>query len=274
MDGYLDANRAWWDELVPWHAASDFYDLDGFRAGRSSLDHLERSEVGDVAGCSLLHLQCHFGLDTLSWARLGAQVTGVDFSAPAIELARQLATELDLDARFVCSDLEAAAELVPEQFDVVFSSYGALCWLPDLARWAEVVARHLVPGGRFHLIELHPVAGMFDDQVPDLRVRYPYFRGAEPVRVERPGSYAVPEAPTSHQVSWSWPAPISAVITALRDAGLNVESFHEYDSCHEQLLAHLVPGDDGRWHSPPGEPQLPLVYALQARRPLEDRDRT
>lgn len=267
MNRYVEANRAWWDELVPLHAASEFYDLDGFRTGRSSLDQIERSEVGDAANSSLLHLQCHFGLDTLSWARLGAHVTGVDFSIPAIDLARALTAELNLEARFVCCDLESVAAQVPDQFDIVFSSYGALAWLPDLRQWADVIASRLVPGGRFHLIELHPVAGMFDDEVDDLRVRYPYFRGAEPVRVKRPGSYAVPGAPTANQVTWSWPAPISAVLTALRDAGLSIESFHEYSSCHEQLLAHLVVGDDGRWRNPPGEPQLPLVYAVQARQP-------
>jgi SAM-dependent methyltransferase len=268
VDGYVEANRAWWDELVPLHAASGFYDLIGFKGGRSSLDGIERSEVGDVTGCSLLHLQCHFGLDTLSWARLGAHVTGVDFSAPAIELARTLTSELDLDARFFCCDLEALASQLPQRFDIVFSSYGVLSWLPDLRQWADVVADHLVPGGRFHLIELHPFAGMFDDQVEDLRVRFPYFRSHEPIRVERPGSYAVPGAPTTNQVTWSWPAPTSEVITALLDAGLSIESFREYPSCHEQLLANLV-RDDGRWRSPPDEPQLPLVYAIRASRPAE-----
>jgi SAM-dependent methyltransferase len=263
-DRRLEVNRAWWDERVALHAPSPFYDLEGFRAGRLALDVIERGELGDVAGRDLIHLQCHFGLGTLSWARLGAQVTGVDFSGPAIELARRLASETNLEARFVCCDVYNTVQHVQQRFDVVFSSYGVLSWLPDLGHWAEVAGRLLRPGGRLHLIELHPATSMFDDETTELRLRYPYFREADPVRTERPGSYAVPETPTQHQTTYAWPTAISDVQTAVLDAGLQIVRFREFDSCHEQLRPFLIQGPDGRWRAPPGCPAVPLVYALTA----------
>jgi SAM-dependent methyltransferase len=256
--------------MVPLHAASPFYDLERFRRGGLALDPVERSEVGDVRGRSLLHLQCHFGLGTLSWARLGARVTGVDYSVPAVELARRLAAELDLDARFVCSDLYEVPDRLHDRFDVVFTSYGVLSWLPDLARWGQIVAGLLRPEGRLHLVELHPFAGVFDDETDDVRLRYPYFRGPDPIRTDRPGSYAAPDAPTEHQVTYSWPAPLADVLGALLDAGLRIESFREFGSCGERLRRWLVPAADGRWTTPPGWPAVPLLYAVRAS-PAESR---
>ena len=267
MDRRLNENRAWWDEMVALHADAPFYDLEAVRAGASALDRIEQSEVGDVEHASLLHLQCHFGLSTLSLARMGARVTGVDFSPAAITRARRLATEFGVDARFVCCDLSAVPQQIPEAFDVVFTSYGVLSWLPDLAGWAAVVAHALRPGGRFHLIELHPTACMFDDETPQVRLRYPYFRGPDPIRRERRGSYAVPDADTVHQVTYSWPAAISDVLGALLDVGLHLESLHEFTTCHEQLRPWLVPTEDGQWTTPPELPAVPLVYALRATRP-------
>jgi SAM-dependent methyltransferase len=267
VDPRLEANRAWWDERVALHADSPFYDLARVRAGDSALDPIERAEVGDVQGLSLLHLQCHFGLSTLSLARDGARVTGVDFSTSAIDLAQRLAAEFGVEAHFVCCDLSDVPEAVPGTFDVVFTSYGVLSWLPDLTGWAAVVAGALRPGGRFHLIELHPAACMFDDESTDPRLRYPYFRGAEPIRIERQGSYAVPDAETAHEVTYSWPAGISDVLASLLDAGLQIESFREYPTCHEQLRPWLVPSGDGQWTTPAGLPAVPLVYGLRASRP-------
>ncbi len=267
MDPRLETNRQWWDDKVALHAGSAFYDLEGFRRGASALDPIEASELGAVDGARLLHLQCHFGLTTLSLARSGARVTGVDFSAPAIALARRLASELGLEARFVCSTVDDAPDALAEEFDIVFTSYGVLSWLPDLGRSASTVARTLRPGGRFHLVELHPAACMFDDEHVEPRLRYPYFRDPEAVRTERPGTYAVPDAETEHRVTYAWPAAISDVLGALLGAGLELASFHEFTTCHEQLRPWLVQGADGRWRSPPSLPAVPLVYALQARRP-------
>jgi len=267
MDRRLRENRAWWDERVGLHADSAFYDLDGFRRGGSALDVVEQAEVGKVAGLAMVHLQCHFGLGSLSWARRGAVVTGVDFSPEAIALARRLAVETGLDARFVCCDVYDVLEHVEDRFDVLFSSYGVLSWLPDLARWAQIVAALLRPGGRLHLVELHPAACMFDDETTEVRLRYPYFREREPIRIQRPGSYAVPGAPTQHQVSYSWPASISDVLGAVLGAGLRIESIREFSSCPEQLRPWLVQGPNRRWCAPPGLPDVPLVYALAASRP-------
>lgn len=173
VNEFIGANRARWDELVDLHLASDFYSVDAFRAGGLHLDAIERAAVGDVAGRSLLHLQCHFGLETLSWARLGATVTGVDFSPAAISAASALAHELRIDAGFLCCELDQIPRQLDAAFDVVFASYGSLCWLPDLATWAAVAARCLRPGGRLHVVELHPFACMFDDESDELRIEFP-----------------------------------------------------------------------------------------------------
>ncbi|NJO67654.1 MAG: class I SAM-dependent methyltransferase, partial [Rhodospirillales bacterium] len=170
MDERIAANRRVWDEWARINAASDFYDMAAFRAGETSLKPIELEEVGPVAGKSLLHLQCHFGQDTLSWARMGAKVTGVDLSPEAIRRAQALAGELGIDARFICSDVLALDALGEETFDIVFVSYGALIWLPDLDRWARTVARHLKPGGMLHLVEFHPMIMMLDDDAKHIEV--------------------------------------------------------------------------------------------------------
>src|SRR4029450_828988 len=193
MDDYLAANRALWDEWTAIHETSSFYNLEGFKAGDSRLRADEAGEGGEVAGTSLLHLQCHFGIDTLSWARQGARVTGADFSERAIELARRLAAELGLDASFVCSDLYNLPAVLDGQFDVVYTSRGVLGWLPDLERWARVVAPFLRPGGVLYVCEIHPVAQAFSEQ-PELRLGYPYFPRREPLAAPGQGSYADPTA--------------------------------------------------------------------------------
>ena len=189
MDQHLEANRRLWDAWTPFHVASAFYDVDGFKAGRKELGPIELAGVGDVRGRSLLHLQCHFGLDTLAWAGRGAIVTGVDFSEPAIVAARALAAELGIDARFVVSDVYALPDRLAGEYDIVFTSHGVLSWLPDLAGWARVVARFLKPGGAFFVVDTHPFAYVFDDERTDseLRVRYPYFPRPEPLREEKTG---------------------------------------------------------------------------------------
>src|SRR6059058_2117839 len=213
MDKYLQANRALWDEWTGINYRSDFYKVEAFKAGQNRLRDYEMEEIGPVEGKSLLHLQCHFGLDTLSWARLGARVTGVDFSPEAIKLARSLADEIGLHARFVCADLYGLPGALDERFDVVFTSYGVLFWLKDLARWAQIVARFLKPGGTFYVVELHPFINLFDneDDVTGFRVRWPYFHAAGPVAVETHGTYADPQA-DYHSVEYSWGFGLGEVI--------------------------------------------------------------
>ena len=266
MNEYMDANRRQWDALAPIHARSDFYDVDGFRAGETSLASVELEEVGEVRGRSLLHLQCHFGLDTLSWARLGAKATGVDFSVPAIRIARSLSAELDIPARFLACNVYDLPRTLdePGAFDLVFTSYGVLCWLPDIPRWARVVAHFLRPGGAFHMVEFHPYAGVFDDEnESELRVRYPYFYARQPMEFENTGSYAEPTADVTTR-GYEWSHPVSDVVNALIGAGLRIEHLREHPFSAYQQLPMLARGADGLWRLPEGAGNVPLMYSIKA----------
>jgi SAM-dependent methyltransferase len=266
------ANRRLWDARTPIHVASDFYDVDGFRAGATSLRPLEVEEVGDVAGKRLLHLQCHFGLDTLSWARLGADVTGLDLSGEAVAAARTLAADLDLGgrARFVESDIyDAATALEGETFDVVFTSYGVLAWLPDIERWAEVVASLVAPGGFFYVAEIHPASQVLDDEpgVEELRIGYPYWTPPSgPLRFEESGTYADYEADIKLP-EFVWLHGLGDIITALIDAGLAIEFLHEHDHTVFQQLPFLERTHDGCWRLPTSMAAFPLLFSLRASKP-------
>jgi SAM-dependent methyltransferase len=270
VDDWLTTNRRMWDERVPLHAASDFYDVEGFKAGRPALLPHEIDELGPLDGMRLAHLQCHFGLDTLDIARLHqtVTVTGLDFSAPAVDAATRLAGQLRLAdrSRFVLGDVYRAAEILGhERFDVVYTGKGALLWLPDLDRWAQVVFSLLEPGGFLYLNELHPVAEVLGAGEP-LPVR-DYF-ATEAEVCEDPGSYAVPGATTVHNNRYQWQHPLSRVLTALLGAGLRLELFHEWDFALDDLHRWLVRGPDGRRRWPPGMGTLPLMYSLKAVRPI------
>ena len=266
MSEWRETNRAWWDERVPVHVSSRFYDVDGFLAGGSALFDFVVDEVGDVAGTTLVHPQCHFGLDTLSWARRGARVTGLDFSAPAIAAARDLAARADLDdAEFVQADVyEAPAALGHRRFDVVFTGMGALNWLPDVERWARVVADLLAPGGRFYIAEGHPFVDVFADDA--LAVRHPYFKPEGFVWDDDGGTYADPDAPTAHNRTIEWSHGIGAVVTALAQAGLRIEWLHEHPFTFAVGWPFLV-RDGGVFRLPDDVPSLPLMYSLLATAP-------
>ena len=256
-----ELNRTWWDERVPIHVASRYYDVDGFKAGRSTLRPFELDEVGDVSGRSLLHLQCHFGLDTLSWARLGARVTGVDFSEPAIEAARSVAADIGIDAEFVLADVyEAPTALGGRTFDVVYTGLGALNWLGDLQRWAEVVAGLVAPGGFLYLSEFHPFSEVFADE--ELTIAYDYFQ-REPFLLDDPGTYADLGAKTEHNRTEEWQHSLGAVVSAVIDAGLGLELLHEHDYTLHARWPFLVERD-GFYRLPEGRPRLPLMYSLRA----------
>ncbi len=189
MDEKLQQNLALWNEWTDINARSKMYRLDAFKQGENVLDPIVLGEMGDVTGKSLLHLQCHFGLDTLSWARLGARVTGVDFSPRAIDLARDLSRELSIPARFICCDIYDLPAQLNEQFDIVFASYGVLTWLPDLSRWMQIAAQSVRPGGFFYLLDGHPVTWIFDEKSTNWNPRYPYFQ-QDAMVCEEEGSYA------------------------------------------------------------------------------------
>jgi SAM-dependent methyltransferase len=268
----VEANRLQWDERAPLHVASDFYDVAGFRAGRNTLRPIEMAEVGDVAGRALVHLQCHFGLDTLSWARRGARVTGLDFSESAVEAARDLAKEQSIDAQFVCADVyDAVGALKERTYDIVYTGIGALCWLPDIDRWAQTAAALVRPGGFLYVFEQHPFIGGLGmgDEFTDLRFEYPYDTAAnEPMRWEGEGSYAVPDAVTVHNVGYEWNHGLGAMVSCLISYGLVIEFLHEHDFILWQRWPFLVGSEDGNWRLPPEyDGRLPLMFSLRARRP-------
>ena len=226
---------------------------------------VELEELGDVAGRSLLHLQCHFGMDTLSWARLGADVTGIDFSEPAIGLARSLSDELDIPARFVHSNIYELPDVLSGQFDIVFTSYGVLCWLPDLTRWAQVIAHFLKPGGTFYIAEIHPFGVVFDDEIEtDLRVRYPYFHSEKPMRFDYDSSYASGESKVSHTESYEWAHSLGDIINSLISVGLRIEYLHEFPFCVYKMLPFMEKGKDGWWRLPEQQDSIPLTFSLKA----------
>ncbi|RKT56167.1 class I SAM-dependent methyltransferase [Saccharothrix australiensis] len=260
---WLRLNRENWDDRTSVHAASEYYDLPGFRAGRSTLRAFEVAEVGDVTGKSLLHLQCHMGQDTLSWARLGARVTGLDFSPEAVGTARALADETGLDARFVVSDVyEARAALGRERFDVVYTGFGALVWLPDVWRWAEVVASLLADGGFLYLAEFHPFTDVVDEDGRTLA--HDYFHGDGEV-YDYPLTYT-DGPPLTRTRSVQWQHPLGDVVTALVRAGLRIDFLHEHDVTLFQVFATLRRAEDGTYRYPDGHPRLPLTYTLRATR--------
>ena len=263
MDEYRRSNQAMWDEYVGINSRSEMYALDQFKAGKSSLHRLELDELGEVGGRSLLHLQCHFGLDTLSWARLGAQVTGIDFSGQAIALAQSLSQQLGIPANFLCSDLYDLSAHLTGQFDIVYTSYGVLTWLPDLPRWAEIVAHFLKPGGTFYIAEFHPFGMIFDETSPELRVRYPYFdTGVLAYPTE--GSYADHQAKVLTPVSYEWSYPLGKVVTSLVAAGLRIQYLHEFPFCVYDMYPFLERGEDGYYYLPGQAQSVPLMFSIRA----------
>lgn len=265
----IEQNRARWDEVVDIHVSSDFYRVAEFKAGHSALDPIVLSELGNVAGEKLLHLQCHFGLDTLSLARLGAKVTGLDFSPNAIAAARNLAEETRIDARFVEGRVEQAPDLAGTNFDIVFTSWGVLVWLPDINVWAQTVAKCLKPGGRFFMAEGHPILWIFEDQkeayLDNLNVVRSYFLDG-PQRWENPFDYAEPSVSLKHHQSNEWQHGLGEVVTALADAGLRIDFLHEHDSLVWPGIPGMINNGQGEYKAPEGAPRLPFAYSISARK--------
>ncbi|MDE0890153.1 MAG: class I SAM-dependent methyltransferase [Phycisphaerales bacterium] len=258
------ANRAMWDERVDLHVESDLYNVPGFLAGQCRLRDFEPGELGSVEGRTLLHLQCHFGLDTLSWARRGAVVTGIDFSEPAIEAARKIARHADIPATFEVCDVYETAATLDRTFDIVYTGLGALCWIPDLDAWAREIVRLLVPGGTFYMSEFHPFTDVFGED--DLVVTESYFDDGRPFRDETSGTYSDRSAKTSNNLSYSWTHPLSRVITALLKVGLTLDSIaeHEYTVFPRFSALSAAPGTD-IFRFPDDHPRLPMMYSIRMR---------
>jgi SAM-dependent methyltransferase len=265
------ANRAWWDGVVETHYGSRFYSVHEFLQGEDTLLPIESVEIGDVRGRHLMHLQCHFGLDTLSLARRGATVSGLDFSPKAIAAARRLAAEAKLDARFVESNVYDAVAALGNAggYDIVYVTWGAIVWLPDLHRWARIVAELLRPGGFLYLLEGHPMALSLEqsDAAAPLVASWPYFEGEAPLILEASGTYTDREAKLAHTQTHEFPHSLSEIFAALLAAGMRIEMFHEHQSLAWQLWPCLEPDGPRMFRLPKDRTPMPLSFSLKARKP-------
>ena len=271
LEEHREANRANWDDRVPAHLASDFYGVEDFIAGARNLTHavdFDRAHLGDVQGRSLLHVQCHIGLDTLSWARLGADVTGLDFSERSIQAARDISRRSGAPGRFVLADIHEAPEVLAETFDIVYASEGVLCWLPSVAAWARVVRRFTRPGGTFYIRDGHPLAHSLDPERPNgqLVMVDPYFEG-EAIRYDEPGTYTEAGVEIDHTITYEWNHSLGEIVSALADEGFRIESLREYPFSGYQAQPGMVQGDDGWWRLPDRAQRLPLLFGLKATLP-------
>ncbi len=257
---YFDSNKHIWNQRTVVHKDSSFYDVDGFRKGKSVLNSIELGELGDVQNKKILHLQCHFGLDSLDLARRGASVTGVDMSDKAIEEAKKINDEVDLDAKFICSNVYDLKDNLDEKFDIVFTSYGVVGWLPDLSAWAEIIKHFLKPGGVFYIAEFHPVVWMFDDDFT--RIKYSY-ENQELIIIENEGTYT-DRAANIEGKEYSWNHSISEVINALITQGLKIEFFNEWMYSPYPCFRNIVEIEKGKWQVKGLEGKIPMVYSLKA----------
>jgi SAM-dependent methyltransferase len=261
---YFDWNCQGWNWRTEVHVASNFYRMEAWKAGLNSLTDLERAELGDIRGRDLLHLQCHFGQDTLSMARMGARVTGVDLSDVAIAKARALAQELALDARFLCCNVYDLPQYLPDVFDLVFTSFGAIGWLPDLERWAGVIARHLRPGGVFYMAEFHPMLWTLDETFTQLR--YPYFH-VGPMEQHNEGTYTDYDGPPHHFRDVTWAHTLGDVVNSLVGAGLRIEYLREFPSCPFNLFPNAVQDAQGQYRLEGLDGIMPMVFSVRAHKP-------
>lgn len=257
---YTEINRKSWNKKTDFHLKSEFYDMDGFLQGKSSLNDIELELLGDIKGKSLLHLQCHFGQDTISLATLGADCVGVDLSDNAIRNATRIATELDATARFICSDLYDLPKHLDERFDIVFASYGTIGWLPDLDRWAEIVSTFLKPGGRFVFVEFHPVVWMFDDNFET--IGYNYFNTG-PIVETYEGTYADKSADLKQEYVM-WNHSLGEVIGGLLKSGLQLKHFEEFDYSPYNCFYNTKLIAPKKYRIVHLDNRIPMVYALVA----------
>lgn len=245
------------------HADSEFYDMEGFKSGMSSLKRYELDALGDVSGKSLLHLQCHFGQDTLSWARMGAKCIGVDLSDKAIDLAKELNDELTLDAEFICCNVLETSAQISQQFDIIFTSYGVIGWLPDLKPWAEMIAERLKPGGVFYMVEFHPIAWMFDYLVKPPVMKYGY-QQKEVIYEEYEGTYAEDGKTKMTSKEYAWNHGLGEVVTLLIEAGLQVDYLKEHDESPYDIFPDLVKTENDMFAQP--DRLYPLIFEIKARK--------
>lgn len=260
MENYLDINRNSWNAKVEPHLKSDFYFVEEFLKGRSSLNSIELDILGDVSGKKILHLQCHFGQDSISLSRMGAKVTGVDLSDKAIETARNLAVKCNVDTEFIQSDVYALPEILDEKFDIVYTSYGTIGWLPDLEKWAKVISHFLKPNGKLVFVEFHPVVWMYDDDFT--HVKYSYFN-EKPIVETYEGTYADKTAEIKQDYIM-WNHSTSEVLNNLIQQNLEIKSFSEYDWSPYPCFLHNDEFEKGKWRIPQFGNKVPHVFSVVA----------
>lgn len=259
-DNYIALNKKAWNDKTAFHMASDFYDMPGFIAGKSTLQDIELELLGNVSGKKALHLQCHFGQDTISLARLGATATGIDFSDASIQKAQEIAAELNVPAQFICSDIYSLPEVLHEKFDIVFTSYGTIGWLPDVNKWAAVVSHFLKPGGTFVFADFHPVLWMFDNNFTTIQHRY--FKSEAIIETEK-GTYANLDAPIINQTV-SWNHSLTEILNSLIKHNLTIEAFNEYDYSPYNCFNGTIEAEPGKYRIANLGNKIPMVYSIKA----------
>jgi SAM-dependent methyltransferase len=261
LQQYFNSNKSLWNKRAEVHFYSDFYNVKDFKEGKSSLNKIEIDELGDVIGKTLLHLQCHFGMDTISWSRNGAIATGLDFSESAINIARDLARELNQDVRFICCNVYDAKVHLNEKFDIIYTSYGTIGWLPDLQKWADVISGLLKPGGRFYIVDFHPMVWMFDEKFDYFK--YSYFNNGHPIIEENSGTYAVKDASLQDK-EYGWNHSISEIIGSLLSSGLKLLFFNEHSYSPYNCFSNMIETEKGKWKIRNLEDKIPALFSLAA----------
>ncbi len=259
---YIEINRHSWNNRIDTHLESDFYDLDGFLKGKTSLNDIELNLLGDIKGKTILHLQCHFGQDSISLSRLGADVTGVDLSDKAIESARQIAKETNSDTKFICCDIYELPNYLNEKFDIVFTSYGTIGWLPNLDKWAKIISEFLKPNGQFVFVEFHPVVWMFDDEFD--KVGYRYFNSGAIVETEN-GTYADTKANIT-QTYVMWNHSMSEVLNSLISNNIEIHSLDEFDYSPYNCFKKTIEFEPKKFRIEHLNDKIPMVYSIKATR--------
>lgn len=260
---YKDVNKLTWNNKVDVHIASEFYNVSEFLKGKNSIPEIDLALLGEIKGKNILHLQCHFGQDTLSLARLGAKCTGIDLSEKAIDKAREFNKKLGLDSKFICCDIYDTPDHIEEKFDIVYTSYGTIGWFPDLDKWAKVIAHFLKPAGRFIMADFHPVLWMFDDNFKE--IFYNYFNVQE-ITEEESGTYAEKTASICNQTI-TWNHPTSELLNALLNSGLTLNCFNEFDyspyNCFNQT-EEFGSESSRKFRIKHLKNKIPMVYSLSA----------
>ncbi|WP_449397925.1 class I SAM-dependent methyltransferase [Chryseobacterium wanjuense] len=262
MENYLEINKNSWNAKVEPHLKSDFYFVDEFLKGRTSLNSIELELLGDVKDKTILHLQCHFGQDSISLSRLGAKVTGIDLSDKAIEAAKELAQKTGTDTQFICTDLYSLPNALNQKFDIVFTSYGTIGWLPDLNEWAKIINQFLKPEGKFVMAEFHPVVWMFDDEFEE--VKYNYFN-EKPIVETYEGTYADTSADIFQEYVM-WNHSLAEILQNLIENDISIEKFKEYDWSPYPCFKHVEEFEKGKWRISKFGNKIPLVFALEAQK--------